>query len=231
LKKLEAITKWLSLFYFGHFANERYDMKIQFRIIILGFLLLGFMNCQQDKRYTFAEIETEIQPYLDLGNENTFWKSDSLVIYDSTFFNHAIATLSKYENHLEIGDSINNQLITNQLKRVGVDKIQTKNPNLYIPTNQILSFYNDKQPDKTSKIIKMEAWILGLPTQFTVAKYQLQQPNQTQTKVAIQQLEKLYFFINKEMKTISNKDFESSTLAIKDYLAFLQSKLNNGEVE
>lgn len=206
-------------------------MKIEFRIIILGFLLLVFMNCQQDKRYIFAEIETEVQPYLDLGNENTFWKSDSLVIYDSTFFNHAIATLSKYENHLEIGDSINNQLIANQLKSIEVDRFQTKNPNLYIPTNQILSFYKDGKSDKISKNTKIEAWLSDLPAQFSVAKYQLEKPNQSQTKVAIPQLEKLYFFIDKEMKTVSNKPFESSKLAIKDFLAFLQSKLNNGEVE
>jgi len=206
-------------------------MKLQYRIIVLGFLCLGLMSCQEEKVYTFQEIKKEIQPYLDLENENIFWQSDTLVIYDTTFFNQAITTLSKYENRLEANDSLSNQLISRQLKVLQIEKIQIKNPNLYIPINPILSFYNNEKLDKTDRIKKIENWLLDLPKQFTAAKTQLEKPNQSQTKIAIQQLEKLYFFINKEVETVSNKDFEESKIGIKDYLAFLQSKLNNGEVE
>ena len=47
-------------------------MKLQYKVFILGLMFLGLVNCEQEKSYVFAEIEKEIQPYLNLENEKIF---------------------------------------------------------------------------------------------------------------------------------------------------------------
>lgn len=205
-------------------------MKLQYKVFFLGLVLFGFVNCEQEKTYTFEAVETEIQPYLNLGNEGFFEQSDTLIIYDTTFFKQAIATLTKYGNHLEINDSLNNTLIVNQLEKLQKEKIHTKNPSLFIPISFLSKFYEDEKLLETAKVKKLESWLLDLPIQFEAAKSQLEKPNQLETKSAVQALEKLYYF-TMELEKKTKKDFERTELAIKDYLAFLQSKLNNGAVE
>ena len=83
-------------------------------------------------------------------------------------------------------------------------------------------------------------WLTNVPKQFEAAKTQLAKPNLGHTQQAVEELKSAYIFIANDLtqymeKSSSVDNYEAvldeTKFAIKDYLAFLNSKIINKEVK
>ncbi len=203
-------------------------------IILLNTLL--FLHCNNKGNYSYEAVKADVEPYLQGNsfNGSGFNTSDTMIIYDVAFFETAIATLNQYKNQLQASDSIHNRRIINQLAAFDMETIQTKDPQLYLPFETLSkAFQNDKK-----NVDKILVWLESTPKQLQAAKSQLKTPDLQATKAAIETLTKAFTFISNDLTTYlesTNKmrenahTIEQSQLAIKDFLAFLNSKIINGE--
>lgn len=206
-------------------------MKYIGRILVCSVLLMG---CQTQDSYTFDEIRPEVEAYLSPLPLNDFTSSDTLIIYDAIYFDKMIATLSRYQDKLVVEDSLYQQQIVQQLMQIKEDKIQTRQPQIYLPFQAI---QDELQPQNA---VKIAAWLTALPKQIEAAKSQLKQPDLLHTQQTIEDLKAAYTFVTSDlnefmMQSNAVEDYEevieNTKFAIKDYLAFLTSKVLNGEVE
>lgn len=206
-------------------------MKSMFRILALSIVI--FVSCQSQESYVYENIQSEVELYLHQQPFNDFAQSDTLIIYDTTYFNNMIAVLSKYQDNLIAEDSMYNRQITERLAWIKIDKIQSKQPDIYLPFQAIK---DNLTKDNSDKIM---VWLANVPKQFEAAKTQLNTPDLLQTQQAIEELKSAYRFVSEDLKThleTSNQSekyqqvINNVTLAIKDYLAFLNSKIINKEV-
>ena len=206
-------------------------MKFIGRLLVCIVFLIG---CQTQDSYTFDEIRPEIEAYLSPLPLNNFANSDTLVIYDAIYFDKMIATLSKYQDKLVVEDSLYQQQIVQRLTQIKEDKIQTRQPQIYLPFQAI---QDQLQPQNA---IKIAIWLSALTKQFEAAKTQLKQPDLSHTQQTIEELKAAYVFVEGDltefmMQSNAVEDYEevieNTKFAIKDYLAFLTSKVLNGEVQ
>lgn len=206
-------------------------MKFIGRLLVCIVFLIG---CQTQDSYTFDEIKPEVEAYLSPLPLNNFANSDTLVIYDAIYFDKMIATLSKYQDKLVVEDSLYQQQIVQRLTQIKEDKIQTRQPQIYLPFQAI---QDQLQPQNA---IKIAIWLSALTKQFEAAKTQLKQPDLSHTQQTIEELKAAYVFVEGDltefmMQSNAVEDYEevieNTKFAIKDYLAFLTSKVLNGEVQ
>ncbi|MFK7949546.1 MAG: hypothetical protein AB8G11_18280 [Saprospiraceae bacterium] len=205
-------------------------IKSKFRILMLSIVIVA--ACQSEERYVYEEIKSDVDHYLLGQMFNDFAQSDTLIIYDTIYFNNMIASLGFYKNKMVEADSVYNRQIIERLAPIEREKIQTKQPDIYLPFEVIKENLNEKN---TAKIM---IWLTNVPKQFEAAKIQLEKPNLLQTQQTIEKLKTAYNFVSNDLKihldTVNqsekyNTTIENTTLAIKDYLAFLNSKILNGE--
>ena len=206
-------------------------MKFIGRLLVCIVFLIG---CQMQDSYTFDEIRPEIEAYLSPLPLNNFANSDTLVIYDAIYFDKMIATLSKYQDKLVVEDSLYQQQIVQRLTQIKEDKIQTRQPQIYLPFQAI------QDQLRPQNAVKIAAWLTALPKQFEAAKSQLKQPDSASTQQTIEELKAAYIFVTGDLtelmmqsNAVANHEevIENTKFAIKDYLAFLTSKMLNGEVK
>jgi|AntRauTorckE5430_2_1112549.scaffolds.fasta_scaffold04656_2 hypothetical protein len=204
-----------------------------FLFTICSFLLF---SCEQETIYQYELVKEELKPFLQPELADVFQYSDTLIIYDTTYFNRAISTLNEYKNHLEAKDSFYNTLIVNRLQELEISKRQINHPNIYLSNKGIKANFESEQQD----IEKIMRFFAAYPEQLEAAKSQLIRPDMAHTKFAINELTALFTFIsndlNDHLKTTNTYEKYQSTyintqLAIKDYIAFLNSKLLNEEVD
>ena len=100
------------------------------KVLSFIFCLFLFFNCEQETVYQYEAVKAEIEPFLQPKLADVFQDSDTLILYDTTYFNHAITTLSEYKNHLEAKDSVYNNLIINRLQEIEINK---KKPEIIEP--------------------------------------------------------------------------------------------------
>lgn len=206
-------------------------MKTKYWLLLVSCFTL-LINCSREKNYSYEAIEAEVAPYLQQDLYNTFAVSDTMIIYDTTFFNTAIATLKQYKNNLKPQDSLYNNQIINRLEEIETQAIQTKYPDLYLSFDKLIDNFTKNDIDKVM------TWLTACPQQFKAAKVQLNQVDIPRTETSIETLKTAYAFVSNDLKTqlIKQNQYEkykaviiNNQLAIKDYLAFLNSKLLNGE--
>jgi predicted sulfurtransferase len=127
-------------------------------------------------------------------------------------------------------------LIVNRLQELEISKRQINHPNIYLSNKGIKANFESEQQD----IEKIMRFFAAYPEQLEAAKSQLIRPDMAHTKFAINELTALFTFIsndlNDHLKTTNTYEKYQSTyintqLAIKDYIAFLNSKLLNEEVD
>jgi ATP-dependent Lon protease len=206
------------------------------KVLVFAIGLTLLFNCEQETIYRYESVKRELQPFLQPELADVFQYSDTLIIYDTTYFNHSISTLNAYKNHLEAKDSTYNNLIINRLQEIETSKTQTKHPNLYLSGKSIKANFESEKRD----IEKIMRFLIAYPKQLEAAKNQLTKPNALHTQLTINQLTELFAFVSNDLTnhlkvtkafakhqiTIAN-----TQLAIKDYIAFLNSKLLNEEVD
>lgn len=208
-------------------------MKTQYWLLLVSCFIIS-ISCTREERYAYEVIEAEVSPYLHQDLSKTFAISDTMIIYDTSFFNTTIRTLKQYENKLEPQDSLYNHQIIAQLNKFETEQIQTKNPSIYLATDALIANFNTKKD-----IDKIMNWLADCPKQFEAAKMQLEKTDIAQTEASIQTLKNAYNFISTDLKSHLTKTkqyqqhkmtIENAQFAVKDYLAFLNSKLLNEEV-
>ncbi len=201
---------------------------------ILALIIVFLVSCQSQEPYAYENIKSEIESYLTYPSFNNFTKSDTLMIYDTTYFNNMITALSKYQDKLILEDSMYNRQITEQLTLFNIEKIQTLQPDIYLPFQAIKANLNEEN------LGKIMVWLTNVPKQFEAAKTQLAKPNLGHTQQAVEELKSAYIFIANDLtrymeKSSSVDNYEAvldeTKFAIKDYLAFLNSKIINKEVK
>lgn len=206
-------------------------MSKKSKILLLCFTIL--ISCQSEEQFLYEEIQAEIDVYLSQQPFNDFTFSDTLVIYDTSYFNKLSETLGRYSNKLVEEDSIYNLKIVDRLRLVQKEKIQQFQPSIYLPFKEL---QENLSVTNTNKIM---VWLSDLPKQFEAAKSQLNQPDKQNTMQTIEDLKEAFDFVSNDLVVhldnlnqaeTYNTVIENSQLAIKDYLAFLNSKLLNGEV-
>lgn len=205
--------------------------KFMFRILALSIVI--FVSCESQEPYIYENIRPEIASYLNKQPFNDFAQSDTLIIYDTTYFNNMITALSKYQDKLIVEDSMYNRQITERLALIKIKKIQSKQPDIYLPFQAIQDNLTKENSDK------IMVWLTSVPKQFEAAKMQLKTPDLRHTQKAIEDLKSAYSFVSEDLKThlqTSNQSekyqqvINNIILAIKDYMAFLNSKILNKEV-
>ena len=78
--------------------------------------------------------------------------------------------------------------------------------------------------DQLSTSAQKNAFLEMLPTVYTAGKESLQIAKITVESVQIRELESFFLFLNKNRdKDIDNEKLEQAKIAIKDFLAFIQS--------
>lgn len=206
------------------------------KVLLYTFCLFLLFNCEQITTYQYASIKDEVAPFLQPNLADVFEYSDTLIIYDSLYFNTATAVLNEYKNHLETEDSVYNNLIIKRLQEIETEKVQNKYPNIFLAEKGLMENFESKNKN----IEKIMDFLAAYPKQFEAAKSQLIQPNTLHTQLTVKQLTALFYFISNDLsndlKTTNTyeknrKTIVNAQLAIKDYLAFLNSKLLNQEVE
>lgn len=207
-------------------------MKFKFKILILSIIVIA--SCQSQERYIYENIKSDINLYLHNQMFNDFAQSDTLVIYDTSYFNDMTLLLGTYQNQLVGEDSMYNQLINERLGLIEVEKIQTRQPDIYLPFEVLKENLNE---NNTEKIM---TWLTNVPKQFEAAKVQLEKTNRSNTELAIKELKTAYNFISTDLivhlDTLDQSEkyakvIDNTKFAIKDYLAFLNSKLINQETD
>jgi hypothetical protein len=221
-------------FYFIFFIITEFMKIIKALTLVLCLFLLS--NCEQEKVYQYQLIKDEIEPFLQPELADIFEYSDTLIIYDTAYFNTAIATLNVYKNHLDVKDAAYNLLIIKRLQEIETERLQTKHPNIFLSEKSIKANFESENRN----IEKIMRFFEAYPEQCEAAKSQLIQPNVLHTQLAINQLIELFGFVSNDLsnhlKAINSFEKYQTTitntqLAIKDYLAFLNSKLLNQEVK
>lgn len=210
-------------------------MKVIKALTLASCLFLLF-NCEGEKVYQYQSIKDEIEPFLQPELADIFEYADTLIIYDTAYFNNAIVALNVYKNHLEVKDSVYNLLIIKRLQEIEVERLQTKHPNIFLSEKGLKANFESKNRN----IEKIMRFLAAYPKQCEAAKNQLIEPNALHTQLAINQLIELFDFVSNDLtehlKAINSFEkyqvtITNTQLAIKDYLAFLNSKLLNQEVK
>jgi hypothetical protein len=206
------------------------------KVLVIAIGLVFLFNCERGTIYRYESVKSELELFLQPELADVFQYSDTLIIYDTTYFNHAISTLNEYKNHFEAKDSLYNILIINRLQEIETSKLQTKYPNIYLSGKGINVNFESKNQD----IEKIMRFLAAYPKQCKAAKSQLTQPNTLYTKLTINELTDLFAFVSNDLTNHlkANNIFKkhqltiiNTQLAIKDYIAFLNSKLLNEEVD
>ena len=206
------------------------------KVLVFAIGLVFLCNCNRETIYEYKSVKSELEPFLQPELAEVFQYSDTLLIYDTTYFNRAISTLNEYKNHLEVKDSVYNNLIISRLQEIETARLQTKYPNIYLSEKSIKANFESKKRD----IEKIMRFFAAYPKQFEAAKSQLTQPNTLDTQLTINQLTELFAFVSNDLtnQLKANEILEkhqstitNTQLAIKDYIAFLNSKLLNEEVD
>ena len=206
-------------------------LKLIGRLLVLSSIFL--ISCQSQESYTYEEIRPEIEQYLRPLPHNNFADADTLTIYDSNYFEKMRAALSKYEGKLIVEDSVQQQLIVQRLIDIQKEKIQTRQPQIYLPFQVIKE---QLQPQYASKIA---TYLTALPQQFEAAKAQLEKPDLSHTQQTIEELKAGFSFVSNDVAVLLQQSnavnnyeeiIENARLTIKDYIAFLNSKILNQEV-
>lgn len=206
------------------------------KYVLLIYSIVFFAGCQSQEHYIYEEIKPEVELYLSEQMFNNFGQSDTLIVYDTNYFNNMIMILSTYQDKLVVEDSTYNHLISDRLALVEEQQIQKNQPDIYLPFQALMDNF-EKDKTNTDKIM---VWLEAVPKQIEAGKVQLEKPNTLQTKLAIEQLKKAYGFVSNDLKVHlqqtdrlekNNDILEMVKFAIKDYLAFLNSKLINEETK
>jgi hypothetical protein len=213
--------------------KNKNDMKkhvyfsIFFVFIVFTFL---FQNCKSETRYNTEQAKADLSPYL----EGSVVNKDSLTIFDTTYYRSYLLVLKKYANRIEAKDSVFNRLILSKIEMIEVNKKQTKDPNIY---NPIPAFFGTASKENLPKMMR---FLDAFPKQVNAAKSQLAAVELRETQLAVSNLEKSYFFIQNEVLPLAAKQenydgkqqliIANALLSIKDFLGFLQSKINNKEI-
>ncbi|NJN76969.1 MAG: hypothetical protein HC803_00450 [Saprospiraceae bacterium] len=208
-------------------------MKLN-KILVFLFCVPFLFNCERESVYQYESVKGEIEPFLHDDLAAIFEKSDTLIIYDTTYFKNAISIFNKYGNHLEEKDSMKNIEILVQVSELELEKTHEKYPEIYLPTKSLKENFESENRN----IEKIMRYLAAYPQQFEAAKSQLKTPNLIHTQLTLAILPETFSFITNDLtnhlKQTNSFDKHQQTLinaqlAVKDYLAFLNSKLLNGE--
>ncbi|MFT5834138.1 MAG: hypothetical protein ACI97N_001772 [Cognaticolwellia sp.] len=205
------------------------------KTLSLMFFVVFLFNCERETIHQYELVKGEIEPFLQENFAAVFETSDTLIIYDTTYFKNAISTLNKYSNHLEEKDSMKNMELLIQVNEIELEQIQQKFPEIYVPTKSLKVNFESEERD----IKKIMQFLSAYPKQFEAAKSQLEKPSLLHTQLTLKMLPETFSFIINDLtnylkETNSFDKYQltiiNAELAVKDYLAFLNSKLLNGEV-
>jgi hypothetical protein len=186
-------------------------------LFIASLFLLG--SCAPEKTYRAAELNIPLRPYLNFDAAVVFAYSDTLIIYDTAFLNDALLNLRHYEDKIAPEDKAFQQQISAQRAVLETQTPLSLMPEYFVPTKALLAQFANNE--------KGERWLRAYPQQFAAAKTLLQTPDRENTLKTIRQLEFFYDFLQNN----SVEEADKITAAIKDFLAFLNSKLKNNETQ
>lgn len=214
------------------------------KYFLLVFILTTFFACNLAQDETLLAQQEEFKQILK--DDATF------KIQDADYYKKEIAKFQALDQTLQDFEMDRllpeNQPILKQLQeetqeklwRLETFKIQQWNPTQYNIVEQIQSVYMDtSNPKQTDNLI---AILQQVPAYYEGAIQNIQQPTRFHTKLAIQQQEGTYSFFANEITELLNKikptpkvkstlqfHQQKSLLAVKDFLGFLNSCINNAD--
>ncbi len=212
-------------------------------LIVLSILLLSACNFAQDE-----DFQSDAEGFEQRLQQHNFFQ-----ILDATniqarinHYNLVQKDINKYQPS-RLNEE--NQKILAKLQETVQHRVWTLNtfkPYQWNPTTYNLMphfqfIYNDtiQESEKSKRLIQL---LKQVPEYYEAAKSQIQHPTLFHTQLAIQQQEDAYFFFKDELSnwlnTIDAIDIEKNNvnfhrqkvlLSVKDFLGFLNSKINNAD--
>lgn len=214
-------------------------MQPQILLILTG---VFFFSCGLNKdNKNFSGVQLVIEEKLKEKQEYSIFKKDFVNYIEEEYdlynkYFHHLKTINannlSAENKAQM-DYLNIEL-QNAMKKIDDLKATLANPAFYDPQKRFEQILN-KQLTPEKKRAEVRSFLKNIPDFYSIGKTIVATPSSNQLIEAISIQKDAYFYIKEDLPQaelkLSKNDIESALLAIKDYLAFCESKRTVEKVE